>query len=102
MKISLNRAIVFSLTLGLFVLFSSAYILPQPPKIEDKPTYEYLRLLYNRYNHARVVTVSPNGSQLGDYGEFEILLNAGNYYLEVNTSSPNGKVWKGVQLTAVP
>lgn len=86
----------------IFAIFSCAYILPQPPKIEDKPTYEYLRLLYDRYNHMRVVTVNPNGSQLGDYGEFEMLLSGGNYYLEINTSSPNGKVWKGVILAAVP
>lgn len=97
------KIIIILFFIGFLISVAQAsYILPQPPKIEDKTVSEYLRILYNRYNHTRVVATSPNGSQLGDYGEFEILKSGANFYLEVNTSSPSGTSWLGVQLTAVP
>ena len=86
----------------LICLCISAYKLKEPPKLENRDTGEYLKLLYNKINTLEVLTSTPNGNVKGKYGDMVLLLSGGNFYLEICTSSPNGTVWKGVILTTTP
>lgn len=83
-------------------LVSMGFITPEPPKIEDKPTYEYMRTVRNHLNRLDVVSTNPNGSRIGDYGDMVLFKSGANFYIEVCVSSPNGTSWKGIQITVSP
>jgi len=80
---------------------SMGYVTPEPPKIEDKSTYEYLRTLRNRLNRLDVTTVNPSGSRLGNYGDMILYKDGSTFSLMINVSSPNGNSWKGINLTDI-
>ena len=87
---------------SLFLIpFLFGFVTPEPPKIEDKATYEYLRTIRNNLNKPQVVTVNPSGVTLGSYGDILIYNDSGTFYIMVNVSSPNGKTWKGVVLGTI-
>ena len=74
----------------------------QPPVIQDKVTKEYLKTIADNWNKLEVVTSNPDGSRSGRLGEMILLNSSGTYYLEICTSSPDGTVWKGTQLSDTP
>jgi len=84
----------------LICIFSigAGYVTPEPPKIADKSTYEYVRTLRNHLNRPDVTTTNPSGVRLGDYGDMLIYKNGTTFNLMINVSSPNGKTWLGVNL----
>ena len=91
----------FYLLIALAII-SLGFVPPEPPKIVDKSTYEYVRMLRNNLNKPQVSTSNPSSVRLGDYGELLIYKNGSDFYLMVNVSSPNGTTWKGVQIQDVP
>ena len=88
----------------ILVLISSVgagYVTPEPPKIADKSTYEYVRTLRNHLNRLPVVIVNPSGVRIGDYGDMILYKNGATFSIMVNVSSPNGTVWRGVNLGVI-
>ena len=83
------------------VFLLMGFSVPEPPKIADRPTYEYLRTIRNNLNKPQVVTTNPSGVRLGEYGEMIIYKNGTSFYLMVNTSSPNGTSWLGILLGVI-
>lgn len=88
--------------LPICLLFIGAgYVTPEPPKIVDKSTYEYVRTLRNHLNRLPVVITNPSGVRIGDYGDMILYKNGSTFNFMVNVSSPNGTTWKGVVLGAI-
>jgi len=78
------------------------YNLVSPPKTTDANSlYQYLYVLYQRWMVAQISVSEPNGFVDGSVGSIIIYNNNGTYYLAVETSDPNGTVWKGVALGAI-
>lgn len=104
---------IIKLLLIFFISFSTSvfalqsfqdfnYIMPSPPKTEDrKALYNYLNILFNRWNILQLTTTEPNGNLDADIGQLIIYNNAGTYSLAVETTSPHGTVWKGIALGAI-
>lgn len=82
----------------------SAYNTPEPPKLMERSNQEYLKILYNKIQNIEVVNYppKPNGNIQGKYGDMLLVASGSIYYFEVNVSSPNGKSWRGVQLSPIP
>lgn len=84
------------------VMKSLNYTIPSPPKKDDsKFLYDYLNILYQRFNILQVTNKEPNGNINSDIGQIILYNNSGTYYLAVQTISPNGSVWKGIALGAI-
>lgn len=73
--------------------------MPLPPTA-DNPTsnYNFLLFLYNHFNQAQIVTVSPNGNLLGKPGNFVIYNNSGTHQVCFETAQPSGTTWKCANL----
>lgn len=91
----------------IFCLFSIAaspnWTIPSPPKGNDiRDNYNFNNILYNHFNQLEVVTSNPDGNRQGDAGSMVIYQATGNVYkFEVETNSPNGTIWQGVNLIHV-
>lgn len=75
------------------------------PPVDNKISIQlmqYLKEISDNFNQLEVVTTNPDGSRLGNYGDIVLLITGGNYYVEICVSSPNGTVWRGVQLQNSP
>ena len=92
---------LMSISICLVLISSLGFATPEPPKIIDKATYEYVRTLRNNLNRLPVVVSNPSGVRLGDYGDMILYKNGATFSLMINVSSPNGKAWLGVNLGAI-
>lgn len=81
-------------TLLLIVVLFSGYKTKEPPKIEDKDTSEYLKILRNKIDVFEVVTTAPNGNYNGRYGQNVVYKNGTDYSLWTCVSSPSGTSWQ--------
>ncbi len=82
------------------VMSAINYVLPAPPKTEDaRSLYNYLNTLYGRFNQLQVTTQDPNGNIVENYGSTILYVNGSTYILEVQTTSPNGSTWVGINLS---
>lgn len=78
------------------------YVLQAPPKSEDvRSLYNYLNTLYSRWNQIQVTTQEPNGNVSEPYGSLILYFDGSNYFLAVETKSPNGSIWNGIKLGSI-
>ena len=87
--------LVFPL-LTLFVFSSALAELPPPPVTQDVSTAQnqYFQELYNNNNVLQTVTVNPDGSRYGKYGDMIRYYDGTSYTIYTCVSSPNGKMWR--------
>ncbi len=105
MRIILLLILLISFSATVFaipVLQDLNYIMPAPPKTEDaKALYNYLNMLFQRWNILQLAVQEPNGNIDADIGQQIIYNNNGTYYLAVETATPHGTTWVGVALGAI-
>jgi len=75
----------------------------EPPVIQDATVQQqqYLQDLYANQNIPRTVTVNPNGTRYGNYGQIVRYFDGSSYELFTCISSPNGKSWQSLA-TLIP
>lgn len=95
------KSILFICLIFVCSISYAGYVTPEPPKIADNSTYNYVRALRNNLNKPQVVTKNPNGNINGEYGQLMIYNNSGTFYLMVNISSPTGTTWRGILLGVI-
>lgn len=94
-----------SMSVGVFAapaLQDLDYILQSPPKTLDPLSlYQYLNVIYSRWNTLQVSTQEPNANISANYGNIIIYYDGSNYWLAVQTTAPSGTTWSGVKLGVV-
>lgn len=95
---------VIILTIIILLLYGNLWAeLPAPPILRDLPVQaqQYFKILYDNHNKFEVVTTDPNGSRRGNYGDMVIYKDivGGTWFICVCISTPNGTVWKEVQIS---
>lgn len=82
--------------------FLSAYLIavvPDAPRIEHKPTHDFMRKISDNIGRVKILTSDPNGLVNGRYGQLAGYYDGVDYWICMCISSPSGMVWKKVKLT---
>lgn len=96
------RIIILILSI-LSIAATPNWTIPSPPKGNDaRDNYNFNNVLSTHFNQLEVVTNNPNGNRQGQIGDMVIYQATGNIYkFEVQTKSPNGNLWQGVNLGVI-
>lgn len=91
-----------TVVLAVPVMQSLNYTLQSPPKTENTlALYQYLSVLYNRWNVFQVTNQEPNTNITGSYGQGIVYNDGTHFWLAVETARPEGSTWAGIQLGSV-
>ena len=80
------------------------YIIQAPPKTEDPNSlYQWIYQIYQRWMQCQITTQEPNGNIDAGVGSLIVYHNTSTaqYYLAVETTSPQGTTWVGILLGSV-
>lgn len=78
------------------------YVLQAPPKTSDsRSLYAYLYQMYVNWNTLQVTKTFPVGNVDSSHGNVAVYFDGTNYWIMVQTTSPNGTAWVGTKLGVI-